>query len=92
MVPKRFAQPNFWKITVASDKGLSDANIDLIVAMACEEARKTSKENMIILHDVIESKQYCQLLVETNKLGVTDLLSVLKDNFDYRIRASVLAL
>ena len=69
-----------WIITVVSKRNLSDKDRDFMAELVSEEARKTIKSYRFVLHDIVESKRYCKLLIEGTENAITNLLSVIRDN------------
>ena len=69
-----------WLITITTKQNLSDKDRDFIAELVSEEARKTRKSCSFILHDIVESKRYCKLLIEGTEDAITNLLSVIRDN------------
>ena len=84
MAIQKHQQSNVRVIEVSSKKDLSQADRDLIVDLFNEIAWR-NRTDLIILHDVIESKRYCQLIVEANTVGLTHLVSEFKRNLDCKV-------
>jgi hypothetical protein len=72
-------------ITVISKRNLLDNDRDIIADFVSEEARKATECYNFILHDIVESKRYCKILIEGKKTAITNLLLVIKDNLPYNI-------
>jgi hypothetical protein len=85
MAPNRLSKPKMWLITTISKQNLSDEDRDMVAELISEEARKTIKSYSFVLHNIIESKRYCKILVEGTKIALGNLLSVLEDNLPYEI-------
>ncbi|MFA5780070.1 MAG: hypothetical protein WC947_08020 [Elusimicrobiota bacterium] len=74
-----------WVIKINSKQNLSDADRDFVAELVSEEARSVIKSYSFILHNIIESKRYCEVLVEGSKTAIVSLLSMLKNNIPYKI-------
>lgn len=85
MAPRELGKSIMWLIKIKSRKNLSDANRDFIAELVSEEARKTTESYSFILHDMIESKRYSEMLIEGTKKALSNLLSVIKDNLFYEV-------
>jgi len=76
---------SMWAIKINSKRNLSEADRDFIAELISEEARSVIKSYSFILHNIIESKKYCELLVEGSKTALVSLLSTLKNSVPYKI-------
>ncbi len=85
MASQRVGKPIFWTVRVSSTN-LSDSDRELIVDFFNEVARHVRPVGAMILHDVIDSKRYCELITEARQTDVNELLAVLKSHFPYKIR------
>ena len=85
MASQGLGKPIFWKVRVSSTN-LSQSDRDLIVDFFNEVARHVRPVGAMILHDVIESKRYCELLTEARQTDVSELLAVLKSDLPYKVR------
>ncbi len=85
MASNKLNKQMMWLITIISKRNLLNKDNDFIAELVSEEARKTRKLYSFILHDIVESKRYCKILIEGTKTATTNLLSVLKDNLTYKI-------
>ena len=85
MASQRLGKPIFWTVRVSSSH-LSQSDRDLIVDFFNEVARHVRPVGAMILHDVIDSKRYCELLTEARRTDVSELLAVLKSHFPYKVR------
>ena len=74
-----------WSISIISKQRLSDKDRDFIADLISEEARTATESCSFILHDVVESKRYCNALIEGTKTALANLLLVIKDNLPYKI-------
>lgn len=74
-----------WSVKINSKQNLSDADRDFIADLISEEALSVIKSYSFILHNIIESKKYCEAFVEGSKTALTNVVSMLKDNIPYRI-------
>lgn len=74
-----------WLITISSKQDLSDEDRDFIAELVSEEARKVREFYTFILHDIVESKKYCEILVECTETALINLLSVIKNNLPYEV-------
>lgn len=81
MAFNKLDKPRLWSLAVKVKQNLSDKDRDFIAELVSEEARKASEPYRFILHDVIESKKYCQMLIEGTKTAVGGLLLTIQDNF-----------
>jgi len=85
MAVRDLNEPTMWLITLSSKRELSDKDRDFIADLVSEEDRSVSESYSFILHDIVESKRYCKILIEGTDAALTNLLSVIKDNLPYRI-------
>jgi len=85
MVSNKLKKQMMWLITVVSNRNFSDKDRDFIAELVSEEARKVIDSHSFILHDLVESKKYCKILIEGTKTAVISLLSVMKDNLPYKV-------
>ena len=85
MALSKLNKPIMWCIRIGSKHNLSDKDRDFITEFVSEEARKIFKPYYFILHDIVESKRYSELLIEGSKMAVKNLLLVIKDNLPYKI-------
>ena len=76
---------SMWAIKINSKRNLSEADRDFIAELISEEARSVIKSYSFILHNIMESKKYCELLVEGSKTALVSLLSTLKNSVPYKI-------
>ena len=53
-----------WSVKIISKRNLSDADRDFIAELVSEEARSVIRSYSFILHNIIESKRYCEALRE----------------------------
>lgn len=83
MASNKFNKQKMWLITVISKRNLLHKDRDFIAELVSEEARKTIKSYSFVLHDIVESKRYSKILIEGTKTALSNLLSVIKDNFTY---------
>lgn len=72
-------------IRLISKQNLLNKDRDFIAEHISEEARKSKEFYSFILHDIVESKRYCEILIEGTKTALTNLLPVIKDNLTYEI-------
>jgi hypothetical protein len=87
MASNHLNNPVLWDIRVSSRKNLTQANRDFIVELMSEEARKAPSGHSFILHDAIESANYCRLLVEATKPVLAKVRRTLKANLPHKITA-----
>ena len=85
MASNKLKKQMIWLITVVSNRNLSEKDIDFIAELVSEEARKAKEFYSFILHDIVESKRYCRILIEGTETALTNLLLVIKDNLTYEI-------
>lgn len=85
MASNKLNKQRMWLITVISKRNLLYKDRDFIVELISEEARKTIEPYSFILHDIVESKKYSELLIEGREIALTNLLSVIEDNLPYRV-------
>lgn len=85
MVSNKLNKQIMWLITLSSKRELSDKDRDFIADLVSEEDRSVTESYSFILHDIVESKRYCKILIEGTDTALTNLLSVIKDNLHYRI-------
>ncbi|MCD6239555.1 MAG: hypothetical protein J7K51_09650 [Thermotogae bacterium] len=74
-----------WLIRVTPKRNFSNKDRNFIAELVSEEARKTREPYSFILHDIVESKKYSEMLVEGREIALTNLLSVIKDNLPYGV-------
>ncbi|MBI5560365.1 MAG: hypothetical protein HY883_03740 [Deltaproteobacteria bacterium] len=74
-----------WLITIVSKRNLTEENKDFIAELISEEARKAKDFYSFILHDILESKRLSEIIIEGTKTALVNLLSVMKDNLNYKI-------
>ncbi|MEJ5245869.1 MAG: hypothetical protein WHV28_09235 [Bacteroidota bacterium] len=74
-----------WIIKITSDNDLSDFDRDVILELVSETARKNIIPYYFILHDVVESKKYSELLIEGPKIAINDLIVIISENLPYKI-------
>ena len=80
MASDKLNKQTMWLITVISKRNLLYKDRDFIAELVSEEARKTREPYSFILHDIVESKKYSEMLIEGREISLTNLLSVLKNN------------
>jgi hypothetical protein len=71
-------------ITLRSKQQLSNSEKDFIAELISEEARKAVEPYHFTLHDIFESENCSQLVVEGTNAAVENLMSVIKDNLPYK--------
>lgn len=74
-----------WSVRVSSKQSLSDRSRDFIVELVSEEARSVIESYSFILHDVVESRRYSKLLIESTRISLSNLLSVIRNNLPYQV-------
>ena len=74
-----------WLIKIVSNRDFSNKDRDFIAELVSEEARKMRGDYSFIIHDIVESKRYSNILIEGTKSALANLLSVIKDNILYKI-------
>ena len=75
----------FWTVVVSSEPVLSEKEKEFIVQLFNEEAWKRKDLGLMLLHNVLETQQECQLIVEANKSAIENLVEVFKDNLNLAI-------
>ncbi len=85
MASKKINKQKMWLITILSDRDLEDSDRDFIAEFVSEEARKTIDTYSFILHDIVESEKYSEMLIEGREIALTNLVSVIKSNFPYEV-------
>ncbi len=74
-----------WIIKIISKKIFSDEDRNFIAELVSEEARKSIEFYSFILHDILESKRYINVLIEGSQSALNNLLLVIKHNIPYEI-------
>lgn len=74
-----------WLISVKSKRNFSIIDRDFIAELVSEEARKVIESYSFVLHDIIESKKCCKILIEGTKIALINLLLVIRNNFSYKV-------
>jgi hypothetical protein len=77
MASQRLGKRAFWAVRVSSTK-LSQSDRELIVDFFNEVARHVRPAGAMILDGVIDSKRYCELVIEARQADVSELLVVLR--------------
>lgn len=73
-----------WVIKIISDNILSKKERDFIAELIDSENHKVV-EDSFILHDILEDEKSCEVIVECGKTAVINLVSMLKDNIQYKV-------
>lgn len=74
-----------WLIGVTSKRSFSNEDRDFIAELVSEEARKANEFYSFILHDIMESKKFCKILIEGTETALINLLLVMKNNLPYEV-------
>lgn len=85
MASQRLGKRTFWTVRVSS-ANLPQSDRELIVDFFNEVARHVRPVGAMILDDVIDSKRYCELVIEARQSDVSELLAVLKSDLPYKVR------
>lgn len=80
MAVSKLGKMKMWAIKISSRQNFLDKDRDFLAELVSEEARKVVKPYSFILHDMVESKRYCIMLIEGTKAAFKNLLSVINDN------------
>lgn len=83
MVFNKLNKSIMWLITIRSKHNISNKERDFTTELISEEARKAIESYSFVLHDIVESKLCSKILIEGTKMALTNLLSVINDNFPY---------
>lgn len=85
MATYKSKQLGFWIINIVSESSFLEEEKEIITQLFNEESWRYRKSGSMILDDMFESEQQCQLVVEANKTRIKNLVEAFRSNFIYTI-------
>ena len=85
MAINRIKQPRFWLMRIESRLPFSEEDKEIFVQLFNEEAWRSRKLGLTILHNVFEEEKVCDLVVEANKMAINNLIEVFRENLHYSV-------
>lgn len=85
MAPNRPKRSSLWLVNIESEFAFSEEEKEILVQFFNEEAWRSKKSGLMILHDIFEGEKLCQFVVEAPKRAIHNLVDVFRNNLNLTI-------